>query len=354
MFRTYSTAFSLLLLFSLASGLFAPQAARAEVLYALSDSQLLLTLDSESQEVTSATPLTGLGGASLVGIDFRPSTGELYGMSSNAQFWKINTASGASSAVGSPLPIIDLVKSFDFDPVSDQIRLESTVRRNTRVNPNTGTVISSDALLAYAGGDPNAGSLPQVVAMAYTNSFPGAGSTTLFNLEALKDVLTMQTPENAGVLNTVGALGIPLGTLLSVNGMDISGTTGIGYVVGSANLGNGMTANTLYTVDLATGQLAVAGPITNGPMASPLTFGDDGGHGGGYPGGNHNPPTWDPPTWEPHPPGGYECPPMDTFQIVDVATVPIPEPSTFVLAAICGGLGLAGAVRKHRARRRKV
>jgi len=308
---------------------FAPQAARAEVLYALTNSNLLLSLDSDSRQVISATPITGLGGDNLLAIDFRPATGELYGFSSGNQFYKINTGTGASSTVGNPLSMIAIVKSFDFDPVTDRMRVQSNLRNNIQVNPNTGVPVAN-TLLNYNGSDPNAGSTPQVVALAYTNSFPGATSSTLYNLEALNDVLTNQTPQNAGTLNTVGSLGVPLGTLLSVNGMDISGTTGIGYVVGSANLGNGMTPNTLYTIDLASGAIELAGQITNGPNASPLTGG-----------GGHNP---KPPV--------FECPPMDQFQIIDVAALPaVPEPSSIVLGGI-GALALAGVARSRRRARK--
>ncbi len=324
-----SNLLTLLVVLVSIAGLLTVNAARAEELYGLTDTQQLVMFDSDSRAITSSTPITGLGGSTLLAIDFRPSTGQLYGLSTANRFYTINPTTGASTPVGNALSLIDIVKSFDFDPVNDQIRLETNLRKNIVVNPTTGAVASNQTLLNFAAGDPHAGSAPQVVAMAYTNSYSGAGSTTLFNLEALNDVLTMQTPQSAGTLSTIGGLGIPLGTLLSVNGMDISGATGIGYVVGSNMLGNGMTANALYTIDLSTGALSLAGDIA--PMASP--FGQEYGGGGG---------------------GGNGCPPGggSPFQIIDVATVStVPEPSTFALAAICCGLGLVRFARRRTRRR---
>ncbi len=264
-----------------------------------------------------------------MGIDFRPATGQLYALSDGNRFYTINTATGAATPVGNALSLIDIVKSFDIDPVSDQIRLETNLRKNIRVNPNNAAVVSSDALLAYAGGDPNAGVAPQVVQMAFTNSYLGAGSTTLYNLEAARDVLTVQTPQNNGILNTVGGLGVDLGTLLSANGMDISGQTGIAYVVGQSLLSGGMVGNTLYTLDLSTGVLSLAGPI-NVPQAGPLTFGGGGNEGGGGGGGEN---------W---------CDPQTFGLIVDVATMPgVPEPSSLVLGAICGVAVCGAAVRRR-------
>ncbi|REK09405.1 MAG: DUF4394 domain-containing protein [Planctomycetota bacterium] len=296
------------------------RAAHAELLYALTDSNMLVTIDSNTAQVTSSKNLTGLGGAELIGIDFRPATGELYGFSTGNQFYKINPATGSTSTLGSSIFMIDVVKAFDFDPVNDQIRLVTNLGKNFRINPNDATLISNDSLLNYAGGDPNAGVVPQVVHAAYTNSFPGASTTTLFNLEAVADALTMQTPENDGTLNTVGSLGVALGTLLAVNGMDISGTTGTGYVVGKAAVGPGLVANTLYTVDLNSGALSPVAPVQMQGFSI----------------------------------NTFDKPKHDDFgTLVDVAAVPgVPEPSTFVLAGF-GGLGLVAlAWRRRRAARR--
>lgn len=305
--------------------------ARAEQLYGLTQGQQLVRFDSVSRQVVGSVQITGLGSQTLTGIDFRPSTGELYGLGSGNQFFKIDPNNGTALAIGNSFFMSDSIKSFDFDPVNDNIRLLTNWAKNIRVNPNTGAISSQDMLLNFALGDPNAGTVPQVVTGAYTNSFPGAGSTTLFNLEAAKDVLTIQSPQNNGTLSTVGGLGLQIGTLLNYNGMDISGLTGVGYVVGQTLVGQGLTENTLYTIDLATGAIQVAGAITGTPQAGPLTFG-----------GGHEPPPTDP--WDC---GGIE----GAGLLIDVAVpAAVPEPSTFVLAGFGGLAVVLAARRKARSR----
>lgn len=307
------------------ASLFAVRSAHAELLFGLTEGQQLVTFDSQTRSIGSAIGITGLGGDSLIDIDFRPSTGELYGFSSGNRFFKINTNTGVATGLGNALNIFDIVKSFDFDPVSDNIRVLTNQRKNIRVNPNNGAPIAADSPLRFAAGDANAGSNPVVVSGAYTNSYPGATSSTLFNLESSRNILTIQSPQNTGTLETVGAVGLSLGNIESFHGMDISGQTGIGYIVGQTLVtGTGLVENTLYTIDLGTGKISVAGAITGTPQASPLTFGDWG--GGGH--GGWNPPT--DPTWDC---GGI----AGAGLLIDVATVPpVPEPSTIVL----GGFGI--------------
>ncbi len=320
----------------------AANSARAELLYGLTEGQQLVTFDSDARSAESSVQVTGLGSDSLIGIDFRPATGALYGLGSNNRFYTINTTTGAATPVGSGFAMIDIVKSFDFDPVNDTIRLLTNQRKNVEVNPNTGAIVANDSLLNYAAGDPNVGTAPQVVQGAYTNSYAGATSTTLFNLEAAKDVLTVQSPQDTGTLNTVGALGADLGTLLSFNGMDISGQTGIGYVVGQSLLSGGLVQNTLYTIDLTTGALHLAGSIQGTPAASPLSTYSN---------------TWGTSTSGTG--GGSDCS-CDCGGIpgagllIDVATVPtVPEPSTFVLAGF-GGLAVVWTARRKTRRSRQA
>src|SRR5690606_41839161 len=65
-------------------------------------------------------------------------------------------------------------------------RVLTNQRKNLVVNPNTGALASTDALLNFAAGDPNAGTNPQVVQGAYTNSYPGATSTALLDRKSTR------------------------------------------------------------------------------------------------------------------------------------------------------------------------
>jgi hypothetical protein len=241
-------------------------AARAELIYGLTNLQQLVTFDSNTRAVTSTQGLTGfsISGEILIGIDVRPATGQLYGFSNQNNLYVINPTTGASSLVGvavSPAPA-GSYKSIDFNPTVDRIRLVSSGGTNLRLNPDTGAIAATDGSLAFAAGDPNAGDAPAVVNAAYTNSVAGATTTTLYTIDALNDILTTQNPPNNGTMNTVGAIGFDIASSSGFTGFDISGSSGLAYLVGNSLFGGGLTANSLYTVNLATGQATVAGAVS--------------------------------------------------------------------------------------------
>jgi hypothetical protein len=241
--------------------------AKAEAIYGLTNLQELVTFDSSGRTVTSTVPLLdfSITGEILVSIDVRPATGELYGLSNQNNLYKINPLTGARAQVGatiSPAPTGGL-KAIDFNPTVDRIRVlgSSGAVTNLRLHPDTGAVASEDADLAFAAGDTNMGDTPAVVNGAYTNSFAGATTTTLYDLEAGNDVLATQVPPNNGTLNTIGPIGFDLATSGGFTAFDISGASGTAYLAGN-NLLGGLAANTLYQVNLASGAASVLGPVS--------------------------------------------------------------------------------------------
>jgi hypothetical protein len=243
---------------------------RAENIYGLTNFQELVTFDSVARTVTATTPLAGFSitGEILLSIDVRPATGELYGLSNQNNIYKINPLTGVRTQVGATLATAPMgaLKAIDFNPTVDRIRVLGSggAPNNLRVHPETGVVAFVDGTLAFAAGDPNAGDSPAVVNGAYTNSFAGSTTTTLYNLEAGNDILTRQVPPNDGTLNTQGALGFDLATSGGFTGFDISGQTGIAYLTGNAALGGtgGLTANSLYQVNLTTGAASLLGAVS--------------------------------------------------------------------------------------------
>lgn len=252
-------------------GLLGP--ANAEIIYALSDigrampGNQLAAFDSANPRTRLLDrPISGLGGTNLVGIDFRPANGLLYGLSQNSQLYTIDLSTAAATPVGSPFsPALDtslpirINYGFDFNPVTDTIRVVSNTGLNLRLDPTTGAR-TTDANSAF---DPGRSINPRVVAAAYTNNVAGATSTTLYVLDAELDILAIQDPENAGTLNRIGNLrqlrfnGAFLDVLPTAN-FDISGATGIAYVVnGDTRFGFG---SPLFSLDLATGDVTDLGP----------------------------------------------------------------------------------------------
>src|SRR6476619_7357109 len=97
-----------------------------------------------------------------------------------------------------------------------------------------------------------AGQSPRIVAGAYTNSFRGTKTTTLYGIDAATGSLVTQNPPNDGILNTVGSLGVAIEGPVAFN------IVSSGPDQNSAWLAMG---GALYSVDLATGKATMAGKI---------------------------------------------------------------------------------------------
>src|SRR5262245_17954065 len=150
----------------------APGRAGAGTIYALDLFNGLLTFDSSTPvTIQSSTPITGLATdfESVLAIDFRPATGELYGVSNTGRLYRLDAATGAATSVGVYVPAGFLVQEtfgFDFNPVADRLRLVGEARVgprpgdivgiNFRINPDDASTVV-DGAPAYAAGDVNFG-----------------------------------------------------------------------------------------------------------------------------------------------------------------------------------------------------
>jgi hypothetical protein len=243
--------------------------ARAELLIGLTTGNQLIRFDSGTPGTVSAgVAVNGLqAGESLLGIDLRPADGSIYGLGSSSRLYRIDAATGAATAVGAPgaFALSGTAFGFDFNPTVDRIRVVSDTGQNLRLNPNDGALAATDGPLAFAAGDVNAGATPNAVGSAYTNNFAGATTTTLYNLDARLGALLTQNPPNAGTLNTVGSLGVPVSGLA---GFDISGPTGLAYAALAGATGG---PSVLYRINLAAGAATALGTIGGGVPLRGLT-----------------------------------------------------------------------------------
>jgi len=233
--------------------------AAQDLVLATASSRLLTVNVGTPGTISRAVDLSGLGaGESLVGIDHRPATGDLYGLGSSSRLYRIDAGTGAATPVGPTLsPLLNgSAFGFDFNPTVDRIRVVSDADQDLRLHPDTGAVVAQDGTLVYAAGDPFAAVNPNVTSSAYTNNFAGATTTMLYGIDSNLDNLVLQNPPNAGVLNTVGALGV---NVTAIGGFDIAGGSGTAYAV---LMTPASAAPALFTVDLASGAarfLAVLG-----------------------------------------------------------------------------------------------
>ena len=242
-------------------------AVQPENVFAVTAGNRLVSFNSGAPGViNSSRAISGLGsGENLVGIDFRPATGQLFALSNASRVYTINTMNGVATPVGaSPLnPALSGVSfGVDFNPVPDRIRVISDADQNLRLNPNNGAVAGVDGALAFAAGDANAGRNPNVVGAAYTNSFLGATTTTLYGIDSSLNALVTQgsiggapVSPNTGQLFTVGSLGVDPNDLV---GFDISSASGAAFA--SFNMPGGQ-ATQFYAINLTTGAAALIGAI---------------------------------------------------------------------------------------------
>ncbi len=189
-------------------------------------------------------------GETILGMDMRPATGQLYALGSSSRLYILNMATGAASMVGMQpfsTPLSGTSFGFDFNPTVDKIRVVSNTGQNMRLNPVDGSVTAVDGALP-------GNTMPS--SAAYTQNFFGAVSTTLYDIDPLSDRLYKQSPPNDGILLEVGKLGVDI---INDSGFDIGGMSGKAYAllptIGGVKV---------YMIDLTSG---VASPLADYPNA---------------------------------------------------------------------------------------
>jgi hypothetical protein len=229
-------------------------ASAADAIFGLTDDNRIVRFNSDTpNKVQHSFTVQGLqGGETLVGIDVRPANDTLYAVGTTNRIYQVNPVTGATRAAFgpfSPPPLAGTSFGVDFNPVADALRIVSDAEQNLRIpftGGNAGNAVE-DAPLQYAPGDQNAGQNPDVAGAGYTNSFPGADATQLFDIDTARDVLVRQDPPNAGTLRTIGPLGVDAQPQA---GFDISPQENVAY---AALRVPGSTRHALYRVNLLTG-----------------------------------------------------------------------------------------------------
>lgn len=233
----------------------------------------LVIFDSNAPgQIDRVVEVTGVtAGQDLVGIDYRPATGELYAIGvsgTTVSTYILNSTSGAATLVGSATVagIGGATKfGFDFNPVPDRMRIVTDLAsdgaggntNNFRMNPNNGALAAIDPDLDFAalpGGSANA---PEV-AVAYTNNRAGATTTQLFGIVSGGDRLVRNAGAAPGfpTLANVGLLGADVGTNVE---FEIAGTQNSAFAVADvAGVSN------LYSINLTTGAASLVGAVGSG------------------------------------------------------------------------------------------
>ena len=201
--------------------------------------------------------ITGMPqGAAMLGIDFRPGDGRLYGVGSDNRMYTVDTLTGAAAAVGGSFTPAASGEHFGLTFDGGTARLSGVEsNQNQSLDPVTGTTGAAGPELAFAAGDPNEGANPAVTAMGSRET---GGTSTIYGVESNANILVRVDPAT-GALHTIGDLGF---NAYLCSGLDID-SDGTAYAAISTD-----TGSELYTLNLSTGEGTLLGKIGGGPVHS--------------------------------------------------------------------------------------
>ncbi|MGH7630034.1 MAG: DUF4394 domain-containing protein [Gemmatimonadales bacterium] len=154
------------------------------------DNQLLLFGSDNPGTIARTVAISGLPFLNrIVGIDFRPSNGKLYGVGNDSRVYTLDAATGVATAVSTTrfephiFSFFDVHFGMGFDPETERIRLIAAESgTNWSINPDDGVAVRGKDV-RYAAGDPNEGRKPAILGLAYTP--PGAATAKAGPLRGL-------------------------------------------------------------------------------------------------------------------------------------------------------------------------
>lgn len=190
----------------------------------------------------------------LVGIDYRPATGDLYGLGDQAGIYVVDPATAAASLVArANVALQGTSFGVDFNPAADRLRVVSDTGQNLRINVADGVTATDTSLT----NPPNPAT--GVTGAMYTNNDadPDTG-TTLFDVDSALDQVSIQSPPNNGTLVATGKLGVDTGPDVAA---DIYSEVRDGSTVSNSAFAalSGASGSSFYRVDLLTGAASRTG-----------------------------------------------------------------------------------------------
>ncbi|MBE1491359.1 DUF4394 domain-containing protein [Plantactinospora soyae] len=236
----------------------------------------LLTFTTDDPTVNDwVRNVTGLSvDTALIGIDFRPQDGLLYGVGNYGGVYTISMPGAVLKKVSQlSVPLHGSMFGVDFNPAANRLRVISDTGQNLRHNISDGSTAGTTVVDKSLTTPPSTAAATGVTAAAYTNNDLNSDTaTTLFALNTVADQVVVQSPANDGLLAPTGRLGPDAGPNAGfdiysdlANGKTVSQT---GYAVLMLTDGSA----TFCTVDLLTGAATVVGefPLPVGDVAVAL------------------------------------------------------------------------------------
>lgn len=234
-------------------------------LYALTSDNALYILKPGATSYVRGGRVDVSDGGNLIGIDFRPSDGKLYGLTDRGGLYTINVSSGsfgASTKVSTVNPRFTggFGALVDFNPVLDALRITGSNDQNIAVvNSANGANLGTTALqttFTYAQGDVNFGKNPEIVGGAYNNNFVGATATLFYLVDHDLDTLVTISGKNAtGSSNTGAGLLQTIGSFVDEQGQSLNMSPTTDFDIYTDTNGNnflvGQTTRLLFSIDLS-------------------------------------------------------------------------------------------------------
>ncbi len=214
--------------------------------------ELVLFGSENPDQLQRQVTITGMpAGAVMLGIEFKGF--ELYGVGSDSRMYALDTLSGVATAKSDPFTIPADGSHFGLahDGVRNVFHLSSAESNQGLVIDGSNGAVSGAATLAYADGDPSAGTNPAVVAESYYGP-------AIFGIESNANAL-VKVSQTTGAVQTVAAL--PFNVYIC-SGLDID-TDGTAYAALATDNGS-----ELYTIDVITGETDLLGWIAGSPVHS--------------------------------------------------------------------------------------
>jgi hypothetical protein len=253
------------------AAIFSASVAQAETVFGLTTDNRLITFDTAAPSMGSAIGLSGLAASEkLLGLDARPTNGQLYTLSNLGNVYTLDASTGAATFVASlKAPINGSLLGFDFNPNADvsgaaSLRVLTAAGDNYAVNVNPGANLG--AVTKQTNVSSASGALKLTGAAYSNNDTSPATPTVLFAIDTVSSSLFSTSAPGGGVYTRVGSLGA---SSLNVFGFDISGS-GVAY----AGLTGDDSYSSLYTIDLQTGAASLIGAFgIQGNTALPTIVG---------------------------------------------------------------------------------
>jgi len=233
--------------------------APAATFLGITDTNQLVKFDSSAPSTfLSSLPVTGLKaadgvtndpGAVLVNFSYNPTTHQHYGVDTNANFYVVDSNTGAATIVDSTFSPTGFNAGFAHDSFSDKFLFASDTAENVLIAAN-GTRTVNPALV-YGVGDPNAAFTPAIFGVGI-DPFTGEA----YFLDASRDILAKSFDADFSELFTVGGLGA---NFASFGGLLVDED---GIIWGSMST-DGLTSS-LYTLNALTGVATSVGSFGAG------------------------------------------------------------------------------------------